>query len=112
MIAEPDKIDLITRTADGVYRIGIYAEAGEWHGESETIAKRLTAKLDSAASFALDGQMHRMYPESVGRPAMLAFSSVEPIPPDWQSLIEQLAAIYAKEGLPLVIEPLHFDRAA
>lgn len=112
MLANPDKIDLVIKTTAGVFRVYVVAEGGEWDGELESVAKKLSEKLDGAACFALDGQMHQMYPESAGMPVELVFCSVDPILPDWQNALDQIAAIYDKEHLRLVVEPLRFDRAA
>ena len=112
MLAATDKIDLVSKTDDGLYRIFVIAEKGEWLGEAETVAALFSDKMNAAASFVLDGQLDEMHPASVGKKVEIVFCSVDPIPPDWRHVLDQFEALLAKDGLPLVIQPLHFDRAA
>jgi hypothetical protein len=109
MLVNTDKIELVVRRGNS-YRLLLIIEAGEWQGGDA--AWLLQEKLNAAASYALDGQMHRMYPDSIGAPVAIVIRPVDPPPPDIAKFIDQVATILAKDGLTVTVEPLPAAEAA
>ena len=62
----PNTIDLVGLTADGAVQLFIVRDS-PWTGTDDEIAA-LQGKIHSYVGYALDGQMHRDYPETVGAP--------------------------------------------
>jgi hypothetical protein len=82
-LAYPDVVDLVTHTPDeGEWKLIIVEEA-LWDGSPEQILK-LQQKLNNYLSFALDGQMQRLYPSSAGKRVVVQLDCYER--PDQQTL--------------------------
>jgi hypothetical protein len=67
----------------------------------------LQEKVNHYGAYALDGQMHREHPDSVGRPVKLAICSVDPVPPEVAAFIDRLRPLFEVDGLPITVERLH-----
>jgi hypothetical protein len=109
MLSSVNKLDLIGER-HGTWRLILIVEAGEWQFDDSMFL--IQEKLNAYAIYALDGQMHRMYPDSVGKPVSIVIRPVEPPPPDIAKFIDQIAAILAKDGLTVTVEPLPAAEAA
>jgi hypothetical protein len=110
MLRAIDKIDLYSETPARQQRLIAVIEAGEWQlPEAKWL---LQEKLNAYAIYALDGQMHQMYPDSIGKPVSIVICPVDPIPPDIAKFIDQIAAILAQDGLTVTVEPLPAAEAA
>ncbi len=102
MLANTNKVDVISETAEGVQRLIIAVECGEWDlPESATL---LREKVDAYASFALDGQMNELYPESAGKPVSIVIRPFDPVPTHLGRLIDRLASVLKPEGLTVSVE--------
>jgi hypothetical protein len=109
MLSKLDKVDLVLEGSQG-WELVLVIEPGEWD-----MSRRLwllQEKINGYASFALDGQMHQMYPDSVGKPVSIVIRPVDPPPPDIAKFIDQIAAILAQDGLTVTVEPLPAAEAA
>src|SRR3954471_16451904 len=83
---DPEKIDLVTQDASGLANLYVVQDQPWIAGEAET--ESLEQKLRTYASFALEGQMHRMYPELRGRPWKIILDTYVGPPPAacWERL--------------------------
>jgi hypothetical protein len=97
-------MDLSSATPDGQRRLIIVVDKGEW--DLPNVRWLIQEKLNAYASYALDGQMFRVDPGSVGKPVTIVIRPVDPIPPDIAGFIDQIAAVLAQEGLAVTVEPL------
>ena len=101
-VENPRVIDLVTYDPkSGEYAL-IMTEEREWDGSPDRVLQ-LQEKVNNYLSFALDGQMARQYPESVGKPIRLQLDCVAE--PDAASarLIELVREKLRSEGIRLIV---------
>ena len=83
---DPEKIDLVTQDPSGGANLYVVQDQPWIDSEAET--ESLEQKLRTYANFALEGQMHQMYPELRGQPWKIFIDTyVGPPPADcWEQL--------------------------
>jgi hypothetical protein len=83
---DPQKIDLVTQDPSG--GANLYVVQDQPWIDSEAATNSLEQKLRSYANFALEGQMHEMYPELRGAPWKIILDTYVGPPPDecWERL--------------------------
>lgn len=99
-IAQPDVVDLVSREADGSFALVIVLTQPIATREE---LERLQRKLGAYLVFALEGQMHELYPESRGTRAAIRIDSEAPVSPDLQGLLDRARVVLAEKGLDLVV---------
>lgn len=86
---DPDRIDLVTQGPSGGANLYV-VQAQPWI-DSEAETESLEQKLRTYANFALEGQMHEMYPELRGQPWKIILDTYVGPPP--AECWERLAAL-------------------
>ena len=83
---DPEKIDLVTQDPSG--GANLYVVQDQPWIDSEAEIESLEQKLRTYANFALEGQMHEMYPELRGQPWKIILDSYvgPPAPECWERL--------------------------
>lgn len=99
MLSAIDKVDLQVAEPSGRRVLVAVAEAGDW--QHENALWQLQEKFNHYGAYALDGQMHRQFPESIGKPVTFVLSSVDPIPDSALALVERMRPILGAEGVEL-----------
>jgi hypothetical protein len=102
MLAAQNKLDLISKRPDGVFRLILVIEAGEW--EHPDRVQLLQEKLEGYAAYALDGAMRRQYPEA--KRVEIVVRAVEPPPLDVAEALAHLVA-QLRRDIPVSVEPLY-----
>jgi hypothetical protein len=89
MLAQPALVDVVAKEkGDREWRLVIEVEKDEWR--LPQAVHLLEEKLNSYASFALDGQMKRLYPQANARNVHIVVASVDPLPEQAISLLEKV----------------------
>jgi hypothetical protein len=109
MLSALNKVDVFSQGPGGT-RLSLVIEAGEWQEPGSLLLLR--EKINNYAAFALDGEMHRKFPDSQGSHVTIAICPVDPLPLDIAKFIDQVATILAKDGLTVTVEPLPAAEAA
>jgi hypothetical protein len=105
MLQKTDVIDLVTRSKDGrQYDLVLVVDAGEWQRKNALHA--LQEKINSYASYALDGAMAADYPESAGRSKALVIQTIDVPPDEAVQFLVKVETLLKDEGLPLRLERL------
>jgi hypothetical protein len=109
-LLKTNQVDVVTFGDDGSMRLALAVYGGEWrHRDAKLL---LQEKLNAYAIYALDGQMHREHPDSIGKPVKIVVRPEEPVPSKIKPLLDQFAAILAQDGLTVTVEPLPAAEAA
>jgi hypothetical protein len=74
-IADTNMIDLVAQEADGTVVL-VMVEERPW-GSDPDQASQLQEKINTYASYALDGSIVRQYPETVGQPVRIRLDCAE-----------------------------------
>ncbi len=69
-IGSPESIDLVMRNVRTDTWSLVLTETSEWNGSEEQL-DRLERKLERYRSFAVDGEMHRLHPDSKAKPVII-----------------------------------------
>lgn len=101
-VRDPRLIDLITYDPKSGEYVLIMTENREWDGSADRVLE-LQEKLNNYLSFALDGQMARQYPESVGKPLRLQLDCLSIPDPETSRLIEMVREKLRADGIRLVV---------
>ncbi len=89
MLAQPAVVDVVAKEkGDREWRLVVEVEAGEW--ALPQAVHLLEEKLNAYASFALDGQMHRLYPQAQAKNVHIVIASVDPLPEPAVRLLEKV----------------------
>lgn len=105
MLHKTDVIDLVTRSQDGrQYDLVLVVDSGEW--QEKDALHTLQEKIDSYASYALDGAMVADYPDSVGSNKAILVQTID-VPPDTVvQFLMKVESLLKTEGLPIRLERL------
>src|SRR4051812_31517805 len=105
MLQNTSVIDLVARSKDGrQYELVLVVDSGEWRGKDALRA--LQEKLNSYASYALDGAMAADYPESEGRDKSIRIQTIDVPPEDAVQFLVKVESLLKPEGLPVRLERL------
>jgi hypothetical protein len=89
MLATPAVVDVVAKEkGQSEWRLVLEVEKGEW--ALPRAVHLLEEKLNAYASFALDGQMHRLYPQALARNVNIVVASVDPLPQEAVWLLEKV----------------------
>lgn len=97
MLAKPDVLDYQLAGQEGEIELVLGVEAGEW--ETPEALELLKHKADRYAQYALDGEMHQSFPDSVGKKVSITVVSVDPVPPFYQKWLDAITRVFARDGL-------------
>ena len=101
-VENPRVIDLVTYDPkSGEYAL-IMTEGREWDGSADRVLQ-LQEKVNNYLSFALDGQIAKQYPESVGKPIRLQLDCVAEPDADSARFIELVREKLKLEGIRLIV---------
>lgn len=105
MLHKTDVIDLVTRSQDGrQYDLVLVVDSGEW--QEKDALHTLQEKIDSYASYALDGAMVTDYPDSASRNKTIVVQTID-VPPDTVvQFLMKVESLLKTEGLPIRLERL------
>jgi hypothetical protein len=102
MKANAAVIDLVTHDpASDEYAL-IMVETRPWDG-SEERREELQDKINNYLSFALDGQMSKLYPASRGKPLRLQLDCASPLDPTTAEFIDQVSEQLRSEGIRFLV---------
>lgn len=105
MLQRTSVIDLVTRSKDGgQYDLVLVVDSGEWREKNALHA--LQEKINSYASYALDGAMVADYPDSAGRNKTILVQSIDVPPDDAVQFLMKVESLLKPEGLPVRLERL------
>jgi hypothetical protein len=101
---DPSKIDLVSISADGSETLLHIVNDSPWTGSDDQV-ESLQSKIHNYVSFALDGQMHAAYPESVGLGWKIVIND-QAGPPDARTanVISKVAQAVKRYGGDLVLK--------
>ena len=89
MLATTSVVDVVAKEkGDPEWRLLLEVDAGEW--ALPRAVWLLEEKLNSYASFALDGRMRELYPNSVPERVRIVVVSSEPLPEKARWLLEKV----------------------
>ena len=89
MLAQPSVVDVVAKEkGDREWKLVVEVEPGEW--SLPRAVHLLEEKLNAYASFALDGQMTRLYPQALARNVHIVIASVDPLPEAAVRLLEKV----------------------
>ncbi len=94
-------IDLITETKSGSYKL-ILVQRELWDGSDDQLAD-LQQRINEYLAFALDGELHRLHPESIGRPVVIQLDIEHEPDPRTREFLAKVADIVTTCGLAFVI---------
>lgn len=105
MLQKTNVIDLVTRSKDGrQYDLVLVVDPGEWRAKGALYA--LQEKINSYASYALDGAMATDYPESAGRSKAILIQTADVPPEDAVQFLMKIEDLLKPDGLPVRLERL------
>ena len=111
MIGNTNTIDLIVQLPDKVsYRLIMVAEAGEWGLPNAKYL--LQEKVNIYLEYALDGQMHKDYPDTKTGQLGIRILYVDEPSADTKLFIDRLAEGIKKEGVLVEVGPVETPGAA
>jgi len=101
-VENPRVIDLVTYDPKSGEYVLIMIEERKWDGSADRVLQ-LQAKVNNYLSFALDGQMARQYPDSVGKPLRLQLDCVAEPDANSAQFIELVREKLKTEGIRLIV---------
>ena len=105
MLHRTDVIDLVTRSCDGrQYDLVLVVDSGEWR--EKNVLHALQEKINSYASYALDGAMATDYPDSEGHAKAILVQTIDVPPDDAVQFLMKVETLLKPEGLPVRLECL------
>jgi hypothetical protein len=104
-VHNPKVIDLVTHDPETDEFALIMIETRDWDGSPERLLQ-LQEKVNNYLSFALDGQMVKLYPESTGKSVRLQLDCNRLPDQDTLRFIEQLREHIKPLGIPFVVNVL------
>lgn len=97
-IQHPGVIDLVSLSRDGrVCNLWI-SEFRKWSGSRRELAS-LQEKVNNYISFALDGQMVSLYPQSAGKAVSIVLHTSPPIPASVDGFVGRLRDAVREHGI-------------
>lgn len=99
---DPLKVDVVAESADLVTEL-IIVQSNPWTGSDAQI-ESLQEKVQTYVSFALDGEMSRQFPQTVGRPCSIVINSLSGAPDArTQSVLDVLTTRLPDHGGSLLV---------
>lgn len=106
-VEDPTVIDFVTHDPSGEVVL-VMVEGREWDGSDERLFE-LQEKINSYASFAVDGQLVEQHPELAGKPVRLELRCVGPPDPKTASFLDMVRGKLDEEGLEFGIQQIRRD---
>ena len=105
MLQKTSVIDLVTRSKDGrQYDLVLVVDSGEWREKNALHARQ--EKINSYASYALDGARATDYPDSEGHAKAILVQTIDVPPDDAVQFLMKVETLLKPEGLPVRLERL------
>ena len=101
-VENPRVIDLVTYDPKSGEYVLIMTEERQWDGSADRVLQ-LQEKINNYLSFALDGQMAREYPGSVGKPIRLQLDCIAQPDVDSGRFIELVREKLKLDAIRLVV---------
>ena len=97
-VENPSIIDYISEDPRTGAFVLVIVENREWNGSAERIAE-LQCKLNAYLSFALDGELAKRFPDSIGKPVRVELFCVSHPDPETSKFLEFARSQLRKEGV-------------
>jgi hypothetical protein len=107
-VEQPEVIDLVSHDPQRDAFVLVAIEDRSWNCGDQQLLD-LQAKLKNYVSFAEDGQMLAMYPDSAGKPWVIRLECVEEPSADVARLIDAVSAAWIPANGSLVVEVTRAD---
>jgi len=104
-VQNPTVIDLVTYDSKSGEFALIMTETRPWDGSADRVLA-LQQKINNYLSFALDGQLEREHPGSVGKPIRLQLDCACPPDPETGRFIDLVREKLRGEGIRFVVNVL------
>jgi hypothetical protein len=104
-VQNPTIIDLVTYDSKSGEFALIMTETRPWDGSADRVLE-LQEKINNYLAFALDGQLERQHPGSVGKPIRLQLDCVGPPDPETGHFINLVREKLRGEGIRFVVNVL------
>jgi hypothetical protein len=104
-VEDPGVVDVVTQKPTGGFEL-IMVESRPWTDPLAERVQQILAKIETYLSFAFDGQMAEMYPDSVGVGLSIRLDCVEEPGEDARAAIEKVAAAVERQGVQFVVSVL------
>lgn len=101
-VDNPRVIDLVTYDPKSGEYVLIMTEERQWDGSADRVLQ-LQEKVNNYLSFALDGQMAKQHPESVGKPIRLQLDCVAEPDADSARFLELAREKLKPDGIRLSV---------
>jgi hypothetical protein len=101
-VQNPAIVDLVTYDPKSGEVALIMTETRPWDGSADRVFE-LQDKINYYLAFALDGQMEREYPGSVGKPLRLQLDCVKAPDPETQRFIDQVRERLRRDNIRFVV---------
>lgn len=101
-VQNPAVVDLVTYDAKSEEFALIMTETRPWDGSAERVLE-LQQKINNYLSFALDGQMGREHPGSVGKVIRLQLDCATPPDSETQHFIDLVRTKLRDQGIRFVV---------
>lgn len=96
-LEDPNVIDFVAVEERGDVLL-VMVEGRHWDGSDERLFQ-LQEKINTYASFALDGQLHKKYPEMTGRQVCIELRCVDRPDPKTSGFLDSVSEKLEAEGL-------------
>ncbi len=101
-VENPNTVDLVSHDPKTDEYALIMVETRAWDGSEERL-QQLSEKIENYVSFALYGQMTKLYPEALGKPIRLQLDCESPPDPKTALFLEEVRRRLEEEGFRFVV---------
>jgi hypothetical protein len=104
-VEEPGVIDVVTQKPTGGFEL-IMVETRPWTDPLSERVREIVAKAETYLTFAFEGEMAEMYPDSVGAPLSIRLDCVDEPGEEARAAIGEVAAVIERQGVQFVLDVL------
>lgn len=101
-VENPNTVDLVTYDPKTDEYALIMVETRAWDGSEERL-QQISKKAENYVSFALYGQMTKLYPEALGKRIRLQLDCESPPDPKTARFLQEVRARLEQEGFRFVV---------
>jgi hypothetical protein len=101
-VANPNTVDLVTHDPETDEYALIMVETRAWDGSEERL-QQISKKVENYLSFALYGQMTKLYPEALGKRIRLQLDCESPPDPKTARFLEEARKRLEEGGFRFVV---------
>jgi hypothetical protein len=104
-VDEPAVIDVVTQKPSGTFEL-IMVETRPWTDPLPERVREILAKAETYLTFAFEGEMAKLYPDSAGAPLSIRLDCVEEPGEEARAAIAEVAAAIERQGVQFVFDVL------